>query len=186
MKTKLSLLSVFFFLLCFSTYSQKFNAGFKVEIIKFYLTEPTLSTGDVHILTPISGGFLKMGILFFDKLEFELDGGYQLGDWFAGVETAFIAKYRFWDNIFPFITYLNHQNDGHEGTGSGTSNYTYNFFGAGAELKASKLFSAELAFYYPVGERGFNYEFSGKEFRMVNTTKIGLLFRLGFIFSFFN
>ncbi len=183
MKKKLSLLCAFFFLFCYNTYSQQINVGFKVEILKFYLTEPTLSRADVHLLTPLSGGFLKTGILFFDKLEFELDGGYQLGDDFAGVETSFLTKYWFRDNISLFITYLNHQNDGHEGTGSGTSNYTYNFFGAGAELKSSKLFSADLAFYYPVGERGFNYEYFGDE--VVNTSHMGLLVRLGFIFSFY-
>ncbi len=183
MKKQLSLLALFILISNFKAYPQQFNVGFKVDIIKDVNIEPIQSYAKGTSLFPFPAFFLKVGVLFFDNLELQLEGGSQIGDRFAGVEAAALIKYRASYNIFPFITYLNHQNQGHEGVGTGTLSNTYNFFGLGAELKVSKLFSADLAYYVPVGRKVFDYSLEPD--KTVYNSQVGSLVRLGFIFSFY-
>ncbi len=163
--------------------------GFKFDIIKFVGLNPISPyAGESSFRNGLPAAFLKFGILFADKLEFELDGGYQLGDKFSGGEASFLVKYRVWENIFPFAAYFMHANDGHEGTGTGISRYTYNLLGGGVEWKLSKLFSVDLGYYYPVGEKGYDYEYLSSrtsDFKYTNTTEINSLVRLGISFSFY-
>jgi hypothetical protein len=184
MEKQLILFSFLILLSSTNIYSQQFNMGLKVDL-KYQRIESAQPYIKGTSLLALPAFLLKTGVLFFDNLELEFDGGYQPGDRFAGIETAALIKYRVWDNIFPFVTYINHQNDGHSGTGDGTSNNTFNYFGAGFEYKVSKLFSGDLAYYYPLGKRGYDYEFSSDPDKFINTTQVGSLVKLGFIFSFY-
>ena len=183
MKKQLLLFSFLILLSVTNIYSQQFNVGFKIDMIKYVRIEPIKSYAKGNSLFPFPAFFLKAGVLFFNDLELQLEGGSQIGDRFAGIEAAAFIKLRAKDNVFAFISYLNHQNEGHEGTGDGTLTNTYNFIGLGAEIKASELFSADLSYYIPVGRKVFDYTLEPDD--TVYTTQVGSLVRLGFIFSFY-
>jgi len=187
MKKRFILLSAFTFLFCLTAYSQQLNLGLKVDVTKIVILRPIQPYNSISSINALPALFLKFGVLFWDKLELELDGGYQLGDRFDGAEAAFLAKYRIWNNIFTFLSYLNHQNDGHEGTGSGTSSYSYNFLGVGAEFKMSDLLGLDIAYYHPVGENGYDYEYISAglgDYKRVNTSQISSFISFGMIFNF--
>lgn len=186
MKKYLVILTLSLLSFSFNSYSQQIGIGFKMDIMKYIWLQKLPPHEGGRSITSSPAFFLKFSTLFFDKFELELDVGYQLGDRFAGVEAAFLAKYRFWENIYPFVSYLNHQNDGHDGTGDGTSHYTYHLIGAGAEFRLNEIFSADIGYYYPVGERGYDYEYlsaGAEDFKYTNTSEINSVMRIGIILN---
>jgi hypothetical protein len=102
---------------------------------------------------PLYSGYLKAGILIYDKYEIELKGGLQLIDPFVGGEYAFLFKYNIVEKIFPLVTYLNHFNGGDSRVTNGTYGNRMDFIGIGAEAKITKLFSLDLIFYAPIGHK---------------------------------
>jgi hypothetical protein len=187
MKKKLSFLSVFVFLLCFNTYSQHFDVGFKFDLIKIIWYEQLPPYAGVHSITAFPAIFLKLGFLPGNNFELELDGGYQFGDKFSGFEGAILVKYEIWDNISPFAAYLVHVNADRVAM-SGINLYNLKFFGAGAEWRLTEIFSVDIGYYYPVGEKGFDISSDElhKSDDIVFTKKISSFLKFGINFSFYH
>lgn len=171
------------------SFCQQINLGIKLESLGYVEKYIKRNSSDFQSIPLPLSGYLKGSILLKNKYEFELKGGIQIaGDPFAGPEYAILFKYNIGHNIYPLITYMKHFNFGDSRTGSGTYDSTINFWGFGIETKFTKLFSLDLIYYLPFGEKGLGYslDFNSNDYKKITTSEIGPEIKLGFIFNILN
>ncbi len=175
-------------LLCASSsFAQTVNIGLKLESLNyFYKNTRTGYHQESLTLLPLSA-YLKASVIFNDRYEVEIKGGIQLDELFAGPECALSVKYDIGKGVCPLLTYMIHFNGGDARNLNGTYATTFNFIGAGIELKITKVFGMNLIYYVPVGDNRLTYSgyfVSTDSGHYENSTSnIVSIFKLGFIFN---
>lgn len=186
MKRWVTLLLLTIIMITSRTSGQSVNVGLRLESYAYSISYPQKHSSSVVMMPiPLFSGYIKAGILFSEKYEFELKAGVQIIDPFYGPEYAISFKYGLTKKIFPLITYMKHSNGGNSHTGGGTYSYTLDFIGFGAEAKLKKVFALDLVYYIPVGRTDLEYELDYLNGGIIKTSKMGSMIKLGFIFSFY-
>ncbi len=183
---KMHLIFTFLFIFIYSvTYAQSVNIGLRFESFAYSIHNIREQSSDLEFMPIPLSGYLKAGILFYDKYEIELKAGVQLIDPFTGTEYAILFKYGILKKIFPIVTYLNHFNVGDSRTGNGTYSFRMDFIGVGVEAKLIKIFSLDLTYYIPINEKRLEYEVGNLD-EHVTTSEMGPMIKIGFIFNIIN
>jgi hypothetical protein len=178
---KVCLPGIFFILISSITNGQSINIGLRFKSFAYSINHNQENTSGISFMPLPLSGYIKAGIIFYDKYEIELKTGYQLLSPFQGPEYALLFKYNIVQNIYPLFTYLNHFNAGDSRTGRGTYSNRMDFIGIGVEAKLVKLFNMDPTYYIPVGKRGLEYEV-GQFSEYITTSEMGPMIKLGFHF----
>ena len=168
-------------LVSYRTYGQSVNIGLRFESFTYLINKTQGNSSDLKFMPLPLSGYLKAGVIFYDKYELELKTGVHLTDPFTGYEYAILFKYNLLKNFSPLISYLNHLNVEDSGMGYCTYGNNINFIGLGIESKVTKLFCLDIVCYLPVAKNDLEYEFHVD--KNITTTKMGPLIKLGFIFN---
>jgi hypothetical protein len=166
------------------SFAQSLSVGIKVESLGYFNKNLSNNTsGFSTIVVPLSG-YIRSCVNLADKYELEAKAGVQLGETFSGFEYAFTFRYNLLYNIYPQLTYLNHNNSGSSGNTGGVYDSNFEFIGAGVEIKFTSVFGMDLNYYVPIGNRDLEYSLEyWATNRKVTTNEVGSMIKLGFIFN---
>lgn len=182
----MSIFKIFFTVIFISGFSlaQSPSLGLKVESLAYLNKNLSNNSSDFSTIAVPLSGYVRGCVNFLDKYELEAKAGAQLGETFSGFEYAFTFRYNLLYNIYPQLTYLNHNNSGNSGNTGGVYNSNFEFIGAGVEVKFTSVFGMDLNYYVPIGNRDLEYylEYWATN-KKVTTNEIGSMIKLGFIFN---
>ncbi len=182
---KILVVTILLIITASTSFCQQINLGIKLESLGYVEKYINRNSSDFQSIPLPLSGYLKGSILLKNKYEFELKGGAQLDENFAGPEYALSIKYSPIEKMFLIFTYLEHFNAGSSGNTGGIYSNNFSFGGIGIEAKLSRLFSLDLNYYLPFGEKGLGYslDFNSNDYKKITTSKIGSVIKLGFIFN---
>src|SRR5690554_2440695 len=171
--------------------AQSLNVGLRFEPCFYSQKEiPENKTQLKFIPYPYSF-YIKGAIIFSEKYELELKTGMMFSEELFGLDYIVLFKYGITKTLFPFITYMLHENSGASHQGWGIYNRNMVFIGFGAEAKITEIFSLDLVYYAPVGKTDLKYEFNyftnsgAATYSPITISQMGPMVKLGFIFNVF-